>query len=62
MALEKSIALAEARKRGKLGKPHRVVAVYAHAATCLYSDGTCIPLHPCTCKRAKLTGYTLVLV
>jgi hypothetical protein len=61
MALPKNIAQDEARRRTRLGYPHKIATVYCHAEGCLVSDSTILPGYPCTCGRALLAGYTLVL-
>ena len=45
----------------KYKQPARIAKVYRHAELCLVSDGTFIPVYPCTCKAATHVGYTIVL-
>lgn len=58
MALTLAVARMEKARRSY---PHTIVKVYRHEELCLYSSGTCIPVYPCTCGKAKHVGYTLVL-
>jgi len=50
---------AELKRRSN---PHRVAKVMTHDPLCLVSDGTILPVYPCTCKLARFEGkYVLVL-
>lgn len=58
-----ALSLAVARYEKKKSKhPVKIVPVYRHAEGCMYSNGACIPPHPCTCHKAVHVGYTLVLL
>lgn len=61
MAMTRKAAVAEAKRRTELGRPHRVVEVLKHDEGCLVSDGTILPVYPCTCKNAKRAGWSLQL-
>lgn len=52
-------AVAEARRRTQLGRPHHVVEVVGHDSHCLVSDGLIIPTYPCTCRNAHRVGWSL---
>jgi hypothetical protein len=48
-------------EKAKRKYPHEILKTERHGDSCLYSDGTIVPAHRCTCGGTKQFIYSLRL-